>query len=415
MAHRFSTVDYVAMETLRQFVHRSEVFAAMKHDHEEEFKKSFAVGDTVRVKFPWQPVIRDGMSYVGQNIERIETTVTADQPFGIDFDIDTIDKLLNMERGEERVRKEYLEPAGKYLAAEADRRAAEFAADNAGNVFGILQTNPATFDATSAAARQRFAELESLEDDMSLFVPPAVMRAIKGGSDGNLARFGPVDEIKRLYKKGIVGMADGFEWSESMSLKTHTAGTWAGAVSLASAVANGANELAVTCTSGDTFRKGDKIGIANVFRVNRFTRQTTEVVNTKSVTVAANVTATSTSATIPIVEKLYFSGSYQNISAQPAASAALTLFPGTTSPNGKSGKLGLVFGKSAFAGISLPLPMPGDSVEMARQFTDPDTGISLSYIRDFDTKERKWMNRFDVLLGFGVLHADTNAGVICCA
>ena len=157
------------------------------------------------------------------------------------------------------------------------------------------------------------------------------------------------------------------------------------------------------------------IGIASVFRVNRFTREVTETTNTKTVTVAENVTATSTSATVPIVEKLYFSGGYQNINAQPAASAVLTLFPGTASPNGKVGKQGLVFGENAFAGISLPLPMPGKGVEKAKQFTDPDTGISLSYIVDFDTKERRWMNRFDVLIGFGVLWADEAAGRVLCA
>ncbi len=415
MAHQFSTVDWVAMETLRQFKHRSAIFAAMNHKHEEEFKKSFAVNDTVRVKFPWQPVIRDGMTYTPQNIERIETTVKADQPFGIDFDFDTIEILLRRERGEDQVRKEYIEPAGKYLAAEADKRAAKFAAENTGNIFGVLQTNPTTFDATSAAARQRFAELESLDDDMKMYVPPAVMRAIKGGADANLTRFGIEDEIKKLYKKGIVGKADSFEWYESMSLKTHTAGTWAGAVSLASAVANGASVLSVSCTSGDTFKKGDVIGIASVYRVNRFTREVTETTNTKTVTVAEDVTATGSTATVPIVEKLYFSGGYQNINAQPAASATLTLFPGTASPNGKVGKQGLVFGENAFAGICLPLPMPGKGVEKAKQFTDPDTGISLSYIVDFDTKERRWMNRFDVLIGFGVLWADEAAGRVLCA
>lgn len=415
MASQYSVVDWVAMDTLMQFKHRSEIFAAMSHKHEEDFQKPFAVGTQVRVKFPWQPTIRDGMTYSAQNIQRRETLVTVDQPFGIDFDFETIDRLLNMERGEEKVREEYTKPAGQYLAAEADKRAAKYIAENTGNIFGILGTNPTTFDATSAAARQRFAELESLSDEMNLFVPPAVMRAIKGGSDANLARFGPVDEIKKLYKKGIVGTADGFEWSESMSLKTHTAGTWAGAVTLASAPANGASELSVTCTTGDTFKKGDKIGLASVYRVNRFTRDTTETVNTKTVTVAADTVGVSSAATVQIVEKLYYTGPYQNISAQPAASAALTLFPGTTSPSGKVGKMGLVYGRNAFAGISLPLPMPGNAVEKAKQFTDPDTGISLSYIQDFDTRTRTWMNRFDVLLGFGVLWADDAAGVILCA
>lgn len=415
MANSFSKVDYVSNETLRLFLHQTEIFSAMYHSHEADFqKKEFAVGDTVRVKLPWRPVIRDGFTYTPQNIERVETEVKVDQPFGIDFEWDTVDKLLNLERGEERVKKEYLKPAAKYLAAEADRRAALFAYQNTGNITGVLQTNPTTFDATSAAARQRFMELASLSDDKAIFVPPAVMRAIKGGSDGNLARFGPVEEIKRLYKAGVVGTADDFEWYESMSLASHTAGTWASGNSLASAVANGASELSITCTSGDTFKKGDVIGIDNVYRVNPVTRQVTEYANDMTVTVAEDVTATSSTATVPIKEKLYYSGNYQNIDSQPAASATVTLFPGTSSPNGKLGKQGLAFTKEAFAAISLPLPMPKNE-EMVSQATDPDTGISIAFIRSFDAVNRKWINRFDVMIGFGRLHCELASMRILCA
>lgn len=402
------------METLRLFKHSSEVFAAMHHGHAEDFKKDFAVGDTIEVKLPFRPIIRDGLTYSPQDIVRQTTTVTVNQPFGSDFDFDTIDKLLNMERGEERVSKEYLKPIALYLAAEADKRAATFAYKNTGNITGVLGTNPTTFDATSAAVRQRFMELSSISAEKSLFVPPAVMRSIKGGSDGNLARFGPVEEIKRLYKEGIVGKADGFDWYESMSLAQHTAGTWAGAVSLASSVANGASELSLTCTTNDTFKEGDVIGIASVYRVNPVTRIVTDRSKTMTVTVAADVTGAASAATVPIKEKLYFSGPNMNIDAQPLSSATCTLFPDTSSPSGKVGKQGLAFTKEAFAGISLPLPMP-DNEEKARQFTDPETGISISYIRSFDFDRRKWKNRFDVLLGFGRLHADLAAMRILCA
>jgi hypothetical protein len=402
------------METLRLFNHSCEIFGSMRHDHEEDFKKGFAVGDTIRVKFPWRPQIRSGFTYTPQNIERTETTITIDQPFGIDFEWDTIDKLLNMERGEDKVKKEYLKPAAQYLAAEADKRAAEFAYKNTGNIAGVLGTNPTTFDATSATARQRFVELGSMSDEKGIFIPPAVMRAIKSGSDANLSRFGPVEDIKRLYKKGIVGTADDFEWSESMSLKSHTAGTWASAVTLASAVANGASELSITCTTNDTFKEGDVIGLGGVYRVNPVTRERTESVNTMTVTVAADVTGAASAATVPIKEKLYFTGNYQNIDAQPASGATLTLFPGTTSPNGKSGKQGLAFTREAFAGIGLPLPMPKNE-EMVSQQTDPDTGISIAFIRSFDAVNRRWINRFDVLIGFGRLHCELASMRILCA
>ena len=67
---------------------------------------------------------------------------------------------------------------------------------------------------------------------------------------------------------GTVGDLAGFEFFESNSLFSHTAGTWAAAVTV-----NGANQsgtqLTITAGVGTTFNAGDKISIAGVNRVNR--------------------------------------------------------------------------------------------------------------------------------------------------
>ena len=299
MAHNFKKVSWVVMETLRQLKHRSEVFAAMRHDHDEEFKKDFAVGDTVQVKMPFRATIREGMAYTPQNVDRITTTVTADTVIGSDIEFGTIDKLLDMERGKEKVKKEYIDKMAAKMAAHVDLRAARFAYKNTGNITGVLGTNPTTFDATSAAARQRFMELDTWDSERFLFIPPAVSRAIKGGSDGNLSRFGPVEEIKRLYKQGVLGMADGFEFYESNSLADHTAGTWASSVTLSAAPANGASDLAITCTTGDTFKEGDVIGIASVYRTNPLNDEVTTRAKTMTVTVAQDVTGAASAASSP--------------------------------------------------------------------------------------------------------------------
>lgn len=415
MAHNFKKVSWVVMETLRQLKHRSEVFAAMRHDHDEEFKKDFAVGDTVQVKMPFRATIREGMAYTPQNVDRITTTVTADTVIGSDIEFGTIEKLLDMERGKEKVKKEYIDKMAAKMAAHVDLRAARFAYKNTGNITGVLGTNPTTFDATSAAARQRFMELDTWDSERFLFIPPAVSRAIKGGSDGNLSRFGPVEEIKRLYKQGVLGMADGFEFYESNSLADHTAGTWASSVTLSAAPANGASELAITCTTGDTFKEGDVIGIGGVYRTNPLNDEVTTRAKTMTVTVAQDVTGAASAATVPIKEKLYFSGPNRNIDVQPSSSATLTLFPDTSSPSGKQGKQALAFTKDAFAAISLPLPMPKNEEE-GYQITDPDTGITISLITSFDFDARKWKTRLDCLIGFGPLHCLNGASMrILCA
>jgi hypothetical protein len=43
------------------------------------------------------------------------------------------------------------------------------------------------------------------------------------------------------------------------------------------------------------------------------------------------------------------------------------------------------------------------------QTTDPDTGLSIAFIRAFDAVQRRWINRFDCMVGFGRLHVESCA------
>lgn len=415
MAHNFSKVNWVCADTLRLLKHKLGVVSTFRSDFEKEFKKDFAVGNTVRVKYPFRPILRDGLGYNAQNIDRIETEIVVDQVIGSDYDIGTVDKLLNMERGEEKVRKEYNDPMATYIAAELDKRAAQFAAQHSNNIAGVLGTDPTTLDSTSGAARQRMMELDCPQSgSKGLFIPPGVMRAIKAGTPNVQAYFHPADEIKKLYREGLFGRADGFDFEESNSLYTHTAGTWAGAVTLSSAVANGATSIAVTCTTGDTFKKGDKIGLGGVYAVNPVTRTRAQSAKTYCVTVAQDVTGAASAATVVINETIYFSGAYQNVDVQPANGATLTLFPGTSSPSGKVGKVGLALHPDAFAFVGLPLPMPKKE-EVVGEAYDEETGLWIGFIRSFDVKSRTWINRMDSgLFGFGRLHVEPSSVAILC-
>jgi hypothetical protein len=56
----------------------------------------------------------------------------------------------------------------------------------------------------------------------------------------------------------------------------------------------------VTCTTGDTFKNGDKISIANVNQVNLMTRNTTSTATagTKVFTITADATGVASAATL---------------------------------------------------------------------------------------------------------------------
>lgn len=412
MANSWNVVDWLTTEGLRLLVNKLAVAQFGNTSYNKEFTRDFAVGETVRVPRPFQPTIRTGLGYNPQAVTRIYTTVTVDQIFGIDLEWDDVQKALEVTRPDAQLRDQVLDPCMSYLAQEIDSRFTQFAYQHANNIVGVLGTDP-TNTQFVMQARQRMIELACPPtSNKGMIVPPSVNTSLNPSIQ---SLFQPDDEVSRLFKEGSLGRMGGYKWYESMSLYTHTAGTWAGAVTVSTAPANGDTTLVVACTSGDTFKAGDKFGIASVYAVNPMTRRTTQTVTTKTFTVLADTTGASSTATLSISPAIYGPGSpYQNVSALPAASAALTLFPGTANPNAKSGKVGLALHPDAYALVGVKLETP-KAVEMSSQQRDPDTGLSVRFVKAWDPVQSKMIHRFDVLMGFGSLYSDNCSVAVLCA
>jgi hypothetical protein len=400
MPNVFKFADWITMESLRILLNDLHITGMMNTDYNKEFTKEFAVGDTVRVKLPQRFTIRDGIGYTPQALDRQHTTVTVDQLFGIDFDWDSVEQALKMERGDAAIRREYLEPAMSQIAQEIDSRGALWAHENTPNVAGALGTTPTSMT-TYLAARQRLKELACPPGDKSMIVSPGMMNTIVAN---NLTTFNPQNEITKGFKEGYFGRAAGFDWYESMSLYAHTAGT--AVTSLEVDGAQSGSSILVSGTTGQTIKKGDTITFAGVFAVNPKTRRS--IGSLKHFIVTADVTIAASAGTIPIYPAIIPTGQYQNVTAEAGGSAAITLWPGTSSPSGKAGVVGLALHRDAFACVGVKLANP-KAVEIASQARDPKTGISVSFVRQFDVQDRRMKNRFDVLLGFGNLYADSCA------
>ena len=405
MSSVFQFVDWVGMESLRNLVNRLEIADAFNTDYNKEFTKEFAVGETVRVKNPQRFLIREGLSYSPQPINRTYTTITCDQVFGVDFEFDSVEQALKMERGEEWFKKEYLEPAMLQISQEIDSRAANFATLNTNNIVGSLVTTP-TDTSIAGSARQRLIENACPPGLNKMVIDPGTMTSVVNGTT---TLFNPPDEITKQWKTGAVGEARNFDWYESMSLYQTTGGNWQtpSAVTFSSTSLAQGNTIIVNCTTGDTFLAGDVFNIAAVNNVNPKTRRSTGVL--KQFVVLANATGASSLATLIISPAITGPGDqYQNVDALPVSTALLTLYPGTTSPSGKTGWNGLVLNRDAFALVGVKLALP-KAVEMSVQKRDPKSGIAVRFVRMFDPVQSRMINRFDVLLGFGALYPDNCA------
>ena len=405
MANQFQFVDWITMESLRILVNKLVCAKYMNTDENKEYQREFAVGETIRVKLPQRFTIRQGLGYSPQPINRVYTTVTCNQIFGVDFEWDSVENALKMERGLDAIRREYLMPAMSQIANEIDSRAALFAYQNTNNIVGVLGQDPTSMS-TYQAARQRLIENACIPDEeKGMIIPPAFNTSLVP----NLASFfNPTSQISEQYKEGALGEMSGFQWWESVNLYRHTAGTWAGAVTV-----NGSNQsgssLLINATAGDTFLTGDVISIDAVKSVNPVSRRVVSS-TLKQFVITQDLTAAGGGAdTIQISPAIAGPGSqYQNVDALPVTGAALTLFPGTANPNGASGMQGLAMQRDAFAMVGVKLEVP-KAVEMASQTRDPKTGIAVRFVRMFDPVQSKMINRFDTLLGFGPLYPDNCA------
>lgn len=395
------------MEVLRLLVNFLTVAEYFNTDYEKDFKKEFPVGASIQVKFPQTFTIRDGLGYNPQGINRISTTVNLDQPFGIDFEWDDYEAAVKKERTESEISEQYLKPAAAQLAQEIDSRCAQFAYQNANNVVGSLGTDP-TSVAAYYNARRRLKELACPPGKRALCISSSMMSTF---GQNITTFFQPADELSQMFKEGALGRAAGFDWYESNSLFQHTAGTWAAAVTVTGGGQSGSS-LVITGTNGDTINKGDKISIINMNQVNPRTRRIPGPTVAKQLVVTQNFTLTGGSDTITILPAIFGPGSqYQNVDALPAGGAALTLWPGTGSPNGKVGTAALAMSKYAFALVGGKLYTPS-STEAATQKQDPNTGIPIRFVKAWDPVRSMQIHRFDSLIGFGNLYQDNGAVVV---
>ncbi len=411
MPNQFLNTSWISMEVLRNLKNALKVAEYFNSDWEKDYEKTFAVGTTIQVKFPQQFTIRDGLGYDPQGINRISTTVSLDQPFGIDFQWDDYEAAVKAERSEEEIREQYLAPAGVQLGNEIDSRAALFAKNNVSQIVGSLGTDPTSIvfldqararllqKAGSYLAKKRAALISSSMQTNSINTPVTSL-------------FQPSDEITMAFKEGAMGKLKTFDVFEEQNLYSHTAGTWAAAVTVTGAGQSGTS-LIITGTNGDTLNQGDKFSIANVNFVNPRSRRIPGPATPQTFTVTQDFTLTGGADTITILPAIFGPGplgpsQYQNVDALPANGAALTLWPGTANPNGAIGTVGLAISTQAFAIVGMRFYKP-KAVEAASQAEDKQTGIPVRFVKAWDAVHSLQIHRFDTVVGFGNLYQDN-----CC-
>jgi hypothetical protein len=407
VANNFAVTNWVSMKILWFLKNSLEVAAMFNSDWEDEFKKKFPVGSQAQIKLPQEWLVTSGLAYQEQGIQRRVTTINLDQIKNVHFGYDSYEKLIKMERSEKELDEAYFRPAGLQLAQQVDSDAANWARLWTNNVVGVLGTDSTTVDFALFADQVLFNLACPADGDRHLIISSGLMRSYV---KNNVTQFNPQKDISDMFRIGVLGTAAGWKWFRSNSLFSHTIGTFPTSGVTVTGSGQSGSSLIVTGTNGQTIQPGDKFNIGLVNSVNPRTRIKTPLGLKQFVyTGGATFTFTGGNDTLPISPAIFGPGSqYQNVDALPVNGQSLTAWPGTTSPSGVTGTVGLGLSKYAFLKAFGKFENP-DAVEHAEEAVDPETGASLAFVVAYDQFNRKITNRFDICYGFGNAYSDAGA------
>jgi hypothetical protein len=365
----------------------------------KEFEGDFGqagnkIGATLNIRKPPRFIGRTGQAVNLEGLTDSIVPLTLNTQFGVDFQVSSFDMKLSIDD----FRRRYLVPAMIAIANKVDRDGLVMAAATCPNVVGTPGT-PATTLTTYLQASQKLDEMGTpFDGDRWAIINPAQNTNLVTSANV-LTLFNPTKEISEQYRRGYMGNAIGLEFSRDQNVNYGTVGTFAGVP-----LVNGANQVGSSLiTDGwtsTTLVQGDHFTIAGVFAVNPQSRVSTG--SLQQFVVLAPVTDASGAITVNISPSITPSGQFQNVTTSPADNAAISVVGTSGTSYGEA----IVHWKQSFAFASVPLEEPG-GIDMGFQETDPETGVSLRYIRQYIASTDQWISRFDVLYGYAPLYPET--------
>ncbi|WP_329762624.1 P22 phage major capsid protein family protein [Stenotrophomonas maltophilia] len=384
MANQFLTTQLITREILSVLRQKLTFLRKINMEYKGEFAVTGAkIGDTVNIRVPTHAKIRSGRIMDASNMVDKTVPLTITDQTGVDLVWNSSDMALKIDDFSARYLDQPIADLASRIEQTVLQRALPFAANFVPNADGkldfveALRANKVLTD--NLAPTRRF-----MVTNTSGTVQ--VVDQLKGF-------FNAQDRLAEQYEDGLMARAAGFDWFETTNMPAQSYGTSAipGTYQV-----NGANQtgssIAVNTGTG-TLVAGQHVTFAGVFAVNPATKVSTGVLQTFVVT--ANYAGGA--GNLQISPAIVTSGPEQNVTASPAAAAAVSVL-GATAQTGVN--LGFARDFLTFATVDLPLP---ENKEASRMQFD---GLSLRMIRDYDTVNDQFLNRVDLLWGSAVLRPE---------
>ncbi len=384
--------DVLTSESLMHFENELVFYKLVSHQWDPKFGIEGAkIGDTLRIRDAQNATIREGQKFTAMNLEDRAKTLTLDTQLGVDFTILRNEMTLSIDQ----ISKRYLQPFMRRLANEVDRRIAGLYKKVA-NAIGTYNAAPTTI-ATFLEAKAKLDTLGVPDDERHFVLDPVTETTIVG----NLTTvFQAVPEVGKQYMKGRMGNAIGAEWHHSANVNAHTSGALGGTPLVKGANQTGATVIIDGWTASVTniLKEGDIITLAAVNAVNAITGEDTGQLRQFRVTADTDSDSSGETATLSIWPSIITSGPYKTCTQSPANDAIVLIHGHASTYAATVVNSPLYFHPEWATCCIAPQEVPSGT-HMASMKSDPDSGIGLSFVMDYDIDDNLYKCRFDILFG----------------
>jgi hypothetical protein len=392
MPNSIEKLTFVATEMLRQVKNNLQFVKNLDgEDLTSRFTQMPKVGESFTIRKPARYVGRTGETYTPEDYIERTIPIAVQTTDGVDITLSNRELMFSLDQLKERV----VNPAAVTLANIIDGKALQMASQATYNAVGTPATVPAALK-TYNQARAKISYAAAPNDNHTLLITPDMhVEAVDAGK----SFFNPTAALSNQYERGLIqGSHYGAKVYEIQDYYTHTVGPLGGAPAVSGGGQTGASLLTSgwTAAAAARLKKGDIFTIANVYAVNPLTRKSTGALAQFTVTADFSSAADGT-GTVSISPAIVVTGPYQNVNAGPAGGALITVLGAANAVS----PVGLRFQKESFIFGMCKQPEPG-GVEFVKSLVDEQTGISLRFIRDWDTTNNKQLNRIDAVWAFGV-------------
>jgi hypothetical protein len=401
----------------------------VNRQYADQFALSGAkIGYTVNVRKPPRYIGTSGPALNVEDTNETYIPVTLTTQFHVDVQFTTADLATSVDLFKERI----INPAVATVANKIDRDGFVFAYQNIPNAVGTPGTPPASFLSFTLAGAVLDAMAAPRDGTRVVLLDPFSMAYAQDSVKG---LFNPQAVVADQIEKGLVAKRfAGFDWYMDQNVVSYSVGAGGGSPTLANNtssawLASGWAQSGLvqsnswTASANPRLTVGDVVTFAGVYAVNPQNRgvvgsnRLAQFVVIPPAASLSNGTYNSTTGVYSstsggaldfyVANAGIYGGQFQNICAQPASNAAITVWGNSTSTAyaGTATPQNLAIHRDCLALAFADLDLPG-GVDMAARAVDEEAGINFRVVRQYTINNDALPCRFDVLYGWAKLYPE---------